>query len=69
MFDKKIEPRCEYCRYGTDIGNSEVACVRRGIMTEHGFCAAFIYEPTKRNPHVMGHPDIGGFTEEDFSIE
>ena len=69
MFEKKIDPSCGYCRHGTDIGNFEVACVRRGVMAAHSYCAAFAYEPTKRQPHMMKRPDISGFSEEEFTLE
>ena len=69
MFERRIEPGCGYCRYGADIGNFEVACVKRGIMAAYGYCAAFVYEPTKRQPDRMERLHISGFSGEEFSLE
>jgi len=68
LFDKKIEPSCSYCRYGTALGCDEVACIRRGIMSASGSCGAFRYEPTKREPQASPSLNPTEFTEEDFRI-
>ena len=70
MFNRNIEPSCLYCRYGAALGCNEVACSKRGIMSGEGFCGAFRYEPTKRQPEtvVMRSPKELGLSAEDFSL-
>ena len=68
LFDRNIEPSCAYCSYGTNLGDDEIACTKRGIMAVFGNCGAFRYEPTKRVPEVRPKLVVSGFTEEDFSL-
>ena len=68
LFDRNIEPSCGYCGFGTPLGDNIVACTKRGIMASFGFCGAFRYEPTKREPHTLPSLKISEMTEEDFSI-
>ena len=50
-FDKKIDPKCDYCMYGkrTKDGN-RVLCEKRGLVEQNYSCKAFIYSPLKRIP-------------------
>ena len=50
LFNRKIAPSCAYCRHGREIGNGEIACVKRGIMLSGGWCRKFRYDPLKRVP-------------------
>jgi len=68
LFDSAIEPSCSYCRFGTALGQNEIACYRRGIMAGSGFCGSFRYEPTKRIPVILPQLDISGLSEKDFSL-
>ena len=68
LFDRDIEPSCLYCRYGRKLGETEVACLKRGIVDGTGYCAAFTYEPTKRIPQPLPRLDTSGLSEEDFSL-
>ena len=68
LFSRNIEPSCAYCRFGTALGNSEVACVKRGIMAGFGFCGAFRYEPTKREPQALQDFNTSALSEEDFAL-
>ena len=68
LFDRNIEPLCAYCRYGSALGQDEIACIRRGIMESSGSCGAFRYEPTKRVPKVMPRLDSKGVSEGDFTL-
>jgi hypothetical protein len=68
LFNRNIEPSCEYCQYGTALGFDEIACIKRGIMTSSGSCGAFRYEPTKRVPQALPSLKPSGLTEEDFSL-
>jgi len=68
LFRRNIEPRCSYCKYGTRIGFGEVACTKRGIMSDYGRCSAFRYEPTKREPEFARNLRAPSMTETDFMI-
>jgi len=68
LFSRNIEPSCAYCRYGVSLGYDEVACSKRGIMSEEGKCGAFKYEPTKRKPEYMRPPITPEVSEDDFRI-
>lgn len=68
LFRRNIEPSCSYCRFGIGIGNGEVACKKRGIMSVEGRCSAFRYEPTKRTPEYARSLSISEFSEEDFAL-
>ena len=68
LFAKKIQPSCSYCRYGTNLGYNEVACIKRGIMFADASCNAFGYEPTKRVPEFAENPIVTKMREEDFTI-
>jgi hypothetical protein len=50
LYNRNILPACSYCRFGTDIGNAEIACVKRGIMSAIGCCRLYAYDPLKRVP-------------------
>jgi len=68
LFNRKIEPSCSYCRYGSELGENEYACLKKGIMSGFGSCSSFRYEPTKRQPESRQSLGDSGLTEEDFSI-
>ncbi|MCL2819949.1 MAG: hypothetical protein FWD38_03860 [Oscillospiraceae bacterium] len=68
LFRKNIEPSCAYCRHGASLGFGEIACSKRGIMSEAGKCTSFKYEPTKRKPEYAATPVIAKITEEDMSL-
>lgn len=68
LFLKKIEPSCSYCDSGSRISDTEVACLRRGIVSAQGSCRKFKYDPLKREPPHTENLDAGKFTQEDFSL-
>jgi len=68
LFRRNIEPSCAYCKHGASLGFGDIACSRRGIMTEEGKCGAFHYEPTKRKPEYAGVTKLAEFTEEEMSL-
>ena len=45
LFEKDIEPRCAYCKRGSLLGEDQVMCLKRGIMSAAGSCRAFRYAP------------------------
>jgi len=50
------------------MGYGEVACPKRGIMSVFGYCGAFRYEPTKREPEIQLKLKASELTEEDFTV-
>jgi len=68
LFRRNIEPSCAYCKFGITMGYGEIACSKRGIMSDDGKCGAFRYEPTKRRPEFSKTPVVSAVSEEDFQI-
>lgn len=68
LFRKDIEPRCAYCDKGSQISETEVACVKRGIVPAEHSCSAFRYDPLKRVPPRPVKLDNRKLKEEDFSL-
>ncbi|WP_294410527.1 hypothetical protein [uncultured Ruminococcus sp.] len=68
-FDKKIEPKCDYCMYGkrTKDGN-RVLCEKRGLVEQNYSCKAFIYSPLKRIP-VKQLRFVGSIADDELYIE
>ena len=50
------------------LGFGEVACSKRGIMSEEGKCSAFRYEPTKRKPEYSRSMGAKKINAEDMRI-
>ena len=68
LFRKDIEPRCAYCQKGSQINDTEVACVKKGIVPVEHHCRAFQYDPLKRVPPRPVSLATGHLQKEDFSI-
>ena len=68
LFDKNILPCCSYCRYGNDIGENEVACVKLGVVDSLWHCWRYRYDPIKRHPELPERFDPQKYTEEDFTL-
>ena len=68
LFRKDIEPRCAYCQKGSQINDTEVACVKKGIVPVEHHCRAFQYDPLKRVPPRPVSLSTGHLQKEDFSI-
>lgn len=68
LFDKKIDPSCAYCAHGTKISETEVVCIKKGIVSSGSFCRRFSYDPTSRKPAPPVTIDTSEFSEEDFQI-
>ena len=68
LFRKKIEPRCAYCAKGCQFNETEVACVKRGIVAAEHHCGAFRYDPLKRVPPRPVKLESQKLKQEDFSL-
>lgn len=68
LFEKKIEPRCTYCRRGAHLDEKSVLCAKKGRVSAGGHCRAFQYDPLKRVPPKPAAPDFSRLKEEDFVL-
>lgn len=68
LFEKKIDPRCAYCRKGASIGEDSVLCIRKGLVSPDWHCRSFRYDPLKRVPPRPPAPDFTRLKDEDFVL-
>ena len=68
LFNKKIDPCCAYCEHSTKINDSEIICIKKGVMPAYGSCRRFLYAPLKRVPEAPAVIPTDKFTAEDFEI-
>lgn len=68
LFQKKIDPRCGYCKKGTALADDLVICQKRGIVSAAGSCGSFRYDPMKRIPPKPAKPDFSNLKKEDFVL-
>ena len=69
LFRKNIDPRCAYCQRGQQISETDVMCVKHGIVPVEHHCRGFHYDPLKRVPPRPASLDTAKLKEEDFSCE
>jgi len=69
LFNRNIEPRCAYCAHAAPIGHGEVACLKKGVVSQSAGCRRFKYDPLKRTPPRPSAVRLGSYKSEDFSIE
>lgn len=68
LFRKDIDPRCAYCQRGQQLNETDVMCVKRGVVPAEHHCRGFRYDPLKRVPPRPASLDMGKLKEEDFSL-
>ncbi len=68
LFQRDIEPRCEYCQRGAQLGDGQVLCVRKGVVASEGHCRRFKYDPLRRTPPMPVTPDFSRLKDEDFTL-
>lgn len=68
LFRKKIERFCGYCAYGTNIGEDQILCAKKGVRTVDQKCRKFEYDPCKRIPMKARALDFSKYDQEDFSL-
>ena len=68
LFQKKIEPRCAYCAHGRPMGELQVACEKKGVMSAASSCRKFVYDPLKRTPPRPVKPEFSDLKQEDFVL-
>ena len=68
-FDKHIDPKCDYCRFGKRAKDgNKVLCEKRGLVDANYSCSKFLYSPLKRIP-VKQLNFVGSLADEDLYIE
>lgn len=68
LFRKKIERSCSYCACGTKVGDDQVLCTKRGVVSIYYKCRKFVYDPCKRTPVKPHALDFEKYETEDFSL-
>ena len=68
LFQKEIEPRCAYCARGRVLGEDQVACPKKGVVSPGDHCRAFRYDPLKRVPPRPAKFSTAGLKDEDFTL-
>ena len=69
LFSKKMEPRCEYCRWAVPFEDEDVVgCKHRGVMKVQDKCRRFAYDPLKRVPEPPTTFKSQEFNKEDFEL-
>ena len=68
LFQRKIEPRCAYCSHGHRIGEDQIACTKKGVMSAGSHCRSFQYDPLKRIPPRPVKLPESSLPPEDFSL-
>lgn len=68
LFQKKIDPRCAYCAHGRALGEDQIACPKKGVMSAASHCRKFQYDPLRRTPPRPAKAEFSGLKDEDFSL-
>ena len=69
LFSKNIEPDCTYCQFGAKITDTEIACIKRGIIEIGSSCRKFCYDPIKREPSKPVMIKTNDLTEDQFDLD
>lgn len=68
LFRKKHPRSCLYCRHCTQIDETQILCIKCGIVSPDHSCRRFSYDPFKRVPPRPKSPDLIKYSKEDFSL-
>ncbi len=68
LFRKDLPRSCSYCVWGTKIDDTQVLCVKRGIVSDGSSCRKYAYDPCKRCPPKPKEPDFDQYKDSDFSL-
>ena len=68
LFRKKMPRSCVYCAHGTKLTDSQILCIKRGVVSEFYQCRKFRYDPCKRIPVKAKALDLSKYHEDDFSL-
>ena len=68
LFRRNMEKRCVYCAHGCAIGETQVACVYKGVMDAADHCRRFSYDPLKRVPPRPAALKTEKYSAEEFKL-
>ncbi len=68
LFRKRIPRSCSYCAYGTKMGDEQILCTKRGVVSATYACRKFDYDPCKRIPVKAKALDLERYKADDFSL-
>ncbi len=68
LFRKNIARSCSYCQHGTSMGDDQILCIKRGVVSAYHSCRKFRYAPCKRQPKKMKALDFEKYRDADFSL-
>ncbi len=68
LFRKKMYRSCCYCNHGTAMGEDQILCAKRGVVSVYYSCRKFRYDPCKRVPPKMKPLDFQKYNDTDFSL-
>ena len=69
LFNKRIEPHCSYCQWGSPLDEEKIMCVKKGIVKCTGSCRRFRYDPLLRIPPRPQPASFEHLKNEDFSLD
>ena len=69
LFKPKMEPQCVYCTHSRPLGEGQVVCPKKGVMSEGSSCRKFVYDPKKRVPPRPQKADFSNLKDDDFSLD
>ena len=68
LFNGKEYRFCVNCARAVSASADEMLCTKKGIVQKGSCCAAFRYDPLKREPPASKAPDFCAFDDADFSL-
>lgn len=68
LFRKKIQRSCLYCTHSTRLGDDQMLCTKRGVVSADSACRKFRYDPFKRIPSKPKALDFTKYDADDFSL-
>lgn len=68
LFRRKLPRSCIYCAWGTKVGDEQVLCIKRGVVSAYYACHKFKYDPCKRVPSKAKALNFSKYNDEDFSL-
>lgn len=68
LFRDDIDPSCLYCTHGNRISETEVMCLKKGIVSAGASCKKFHYNPLKREPAKHISLNTKNLSKEDFEL-
>ena len=68
LFQRKIEPRCAYCAHGKPLGEDQIVCPKKGVMSAGSHCRSFRYDPLLHTPPRPAKMAGLNLDDEDFSL-